>query len=286
MTPEGTKPPLHVLGTPAKSVKAKHKEEENLQLGWWDILPLIEGHKPYVLYLVHFSNTLTSSRPLQWLNTSTILTAHANEPKVTGLHYPSNKQFILPSPTPISNAPSSYEPAKVISATASGFWAFAFFPGIGTEGVGCLWRRMPQVDKWVVKDYWSFPREGGAVTAQWFSNEREVSSYFRLWNDVDSLFFLQWVLSESGLPARLPGRGPNLPLMHPILLVITESHFCNIYYTDPHSEATKVLSTFMRRQGIIKEGDQRVKGDRVDGPGGLGRITHAAIGIGYGGMLA
>lgn len=181
-TPEGAKYPaladIKLLNTPsAKSTsKGKHREEETWQLGWWDFAPIMEGKKPYVhlIYDLTFCISQELCRPIQWTNSSTILSAHATEPLVVCLHYPSNKHSTLPSPPPLGTSSASYAPPAIISASSRDNWVFAYFPGVDVEGVGCLWRRLPTIDAWVVKDWWKVARGDGIVAARWLNLEREV----------------------------------------------------------------------------------------------------------------
>ena len=59
---------------------------------------------------------------------------------------------------------------------------------------------------------------------------------------------------------------------------------CNVYYVHPQSNAIKVLSASLARRSVSRDGENRFPGERVDGPRGLGRCTHAAIGFGYDGL--
>jgi hypothetical protein len=45
----------------------------------------------------------------------------------------------------------------------------------------------------------------------------------------------------------------------------------------------KMVRGSLYRPGVAKEGQSRISGERVDGPLGVGRCTHAAIGITYDG---
>ncbi|KAH8120279.1 hypothetical protein DFH11DRAFT_48421 [Phellopilus nigrolimitatus] len=248
--------PSHSLGstelkllnnTSAKTAKGKHREEENWHFGWWDYVPLLEARKP----------------PVQWTSSSLIITAHSTEPRVICLHFPSNKQFTLPSPPSLAASPASYEPPTLIAGSARDDWIFAYFPGVDVDGVGCLWNRSRMVDDWAVKEWRTYARGDAAVAARWLNVDRE------------------WVTADAGPPVRLPTLGPFIPLSNPVLLVVTESHSCNMYYTHPPSEQVKMLSASLSRRSSSREGQERIPGERVDGPRGLGRCTQAAIGFGY-----
>lgn len=109
-----------------------------------------------------------------WTNSSTIFNAHATQPFVTARLFSSSKQFVLPAPQPILSSSSSYGPPNVISVSPHDDWLFAYFPGRGSDGTGCLWKRGLQVDSWTIKDYWGFARSAGVVTAAWAGGGRQV----------------------------------------------------------------------------------------------------------------
>ncbi|KLO14499.1 hypothetical protein SCHPADRAFT_939554 [Schizopora paradoxa] len=254
-TPTGSHFPsdIKMLGTPTlKTVKGTLKQREHepsqaWQLGWWDLEPLASNRKP----------------PLQWTSSSTILSAHPTDPQVVCLHFPSNQQFSIPSPPQITSSPTSYEPPTTIISSARDNWMFAYFPGVDCDGVGCIWRKGPQIDNWIVKEWWTFPRGAGVVSARWLQSDRE------------------WVTSDAGVPTRLPMLGPPLPLINPVLIVVTESHLCNIYYIHPQTDSIKMLGTSLRCKSTSKDGDERHSGEPTEGPRGLGRCARAAIGFGY-----
>lgn len=178
---------LKHLTTPtltAKNAKGKQKEQENWQFGWWDYAPLLEGHKPSVTSesancLLDYLTCVSYPRPVQWTSSSIILTAHATEPRVVCLHYPSNNQFTLHPPPPLLKTPAQYEPPRVITIAAQDVWVFAYFPGINIDGVCCVWKRGAALDHWVVRDWWTLARGAGVVTARWLNPGREVCH--KLW---------------------------------------------------------------------------------------------------------
>ena len=166
--------------------KGKIKEDGRWHAEWWEFYPLIERIHKCVDY-VSVCYFLASEvgylyRPVVWTNCSIIFTAHPAQPLVTGRLFPSSKQFVLPSPEPIFSSPSSYEPPSTISVSPSDNWLFAYFPGRGGDGTGCLWRRGLQLDSWTIKDYWGFGRGAGVVTAAWAGTEREVSMKLAICN--------------------------------------------------------------------------------------------------------
>lgn len=162
--------------------KGKARDDTHWHADWWDFYPLIERPQRYSDRFPYISNLRVlvtdtkqySRRPVVWTNTSVIFTAHPIQPWVTARIFSSSKQFVLPSPEPIFASPASYQPPTVISVSPADDWIFAFFPGAGGDGTGCLWKRGPQVDSWAVKDYWSFAEGAGVVTAAWLGVAREV----------------------------------------------------------------------------------------------------------------
>lgn len=89
--------------------------------------------------------------------------------------------------------------------------------------------------------------------------------------------------SDAGVPTRLPMLGPFLPLLNPVLIVVTESHLCNIYYIHPQTDSIKMLGASLRRKSISKDGNERHSGEQTEGPRGMGRCIRATIGFGYDG---
>ena len=128
---------------------------------------------------------------MAWSRSSVIFSAHPTQPLVLARHFPSSRQFVIPSPTPLVTALFSYDPPTVISVSPSGEWLFAYFPGRDCDGVACLWRRESKLDAWLVRDFWTTPRGAGIVTAEWTNPSREVShvqfpSYYFAEESVDS----------------------------------------------------------------------------------------------------
>jgi hypothetical protein len=127
----------------------------------------------YLPGISYYSNCI--NRPVQWSKSSVIFTAHPTQPSIIGRHFSSSKQFILPSPTPLMASPTSYQPPSVISVGPDDLWLFAYFPRRDGEGVGCLWKRGPQINNWDVKECWTYLKGGGVVTASWLDSHREVN---------------------------------------------------------------------------------------------------------------
>ena len=104
-----------------------------------------------------------------------ILFAHETEPAIVGRAFPSSKQFRLPSPAVVANAPGSYESPTILCVSPREDWLFAYFPGRQIPGVGCFWRAQ-QADGWDIIESMSFPRTRGVVSAKWLGHAREVWS--------------------------------------------------------------------------------------------------------------
>ncbi|KAH9857142.1 hypothetical protein C2E23DRAFT_375639 [Lenzites betulinus] len=184
---------MHERSLPSLTSKGKGREGVQWNLGWWDFTHSLEGTR----------------RPVQWGKSGVIYTGHEHQPLVLGRHFPTSRQFVLPSPPQITSTPSAYNPPSVVSVSSTDEWLFAYFPGRGTDGVGCLWRKGGQLDNWVVNECWRFAVGDGVVTASWTSSHRE------------------WIVSETGTSSRLPPLGPLTPLGTPLLLLVT--HACEIY---------------------------------------------------------
>ncbi|KAL5535488.1 hypothetical protein ACEPAF_3582 [Sanghuangporus sanghuang] len=229
------------------TTKGKQKETEDFRFGWWDFVPLFEPRRP----------------PVQWTSSSLILTAHATEPRVACLHFPSNKHFTLPDPPALSASPASYDPPSIICASSRDDEIFAYFPGIDVDGVGCFWSKSRTVDDWTIREWQTFARGDDVVAARWLDPYRK------------------WSSSDSGTPVRLPALGPFIPSLHPVLITVTETRLCDVFYLHPQAEKLHMLSASLARRSVSKETQKRPIGEQVEGPRGLGRCVHAAIGVGY-----
>ncbi|KAI0748585.1 hypothetical protein C8Q80DRAFT_1103764 [Daedaleopsis nitida] len=224
--------------------KGKAKESVHWQLGWWDLTHSLEG----------------TNRPVQWTKSSVIYMAHESEPRVIGRHFPSSRQFLLPTP-PFISPMDSYEPPTVLAISPTEDWMFAYFPGKGCEGWGCSWRKEAELDHWTVVDSWSYPVGGGIVTAAWICPHRE------------------WVVSDAGSSSRLPALGPPSSLGSPLLVLVTESHYLHVFTMGQEKavqlggrvsllEPTDPVHPFFEPEPVGKVG-----GDRI--------CTKAAIGLCY-----
>lgn len=167
-------------GSPSKG---KAKEEESWQLGWWGLQPLLEpedrcASREVLLKASYFLKYFKRFRPVVWSHAGTIFTAHATQPYVLGRLFPSSRQFMLEPPAPIYTNLSSYEPPTVISLSPSTSprtqLLFAYFPSRNEAGVCCLWMAGPEVDTWIVRDFWTCARGAGVVASTWLGQPREV----------------------------------------------------------------------------------------------------------------
>ena len=89
-----------------------------------------------------------------------------------------------------------------------------------------------------------------------------------------------------GTPVRLPLLGPFIPFQDPVLFVVTETRRLTACYAHPQTSQIQMLNMSLARKSNENSGQSRPLGERADGPSGLGRCTHAAIGFGYDGKLA
>lgn len=154
------------------SSKKRTKSESHWNAGWWDFYHLAEN----------------PSRPVEWSNSSVIFTPHPTQPLLLARHVSSSKQFSIQPPAPILASSTSYDPPTVISVSPDDEWLFAYYPGRGSDGAGCLWKRGPEIDNWVVQEYWSLASGQGIVAATWLGTEREVSIEIYTLNVVDRVF--------------------------------------------------------------------------------------------------
>ncbi|GLB34886.1 hypothetical protein LshimejAT787_0204510 [Lyophyllum shimeji] len=224
--------------------KGKAREKQEWQAGWWDFQPLAER----------------SLRPIEWSPSSVIFSAHPTQPVITARHFSSSKQFLIPSPAPAISSPASYGPPTVISVGPGDDWLFAYFPGRNVDGVGCLWKRGPQIDNWNIKEWWSFAQGAGVVTASWLGTPRE------------------WITSDmSGSSTRLPPRGPRTPVSNPTLLLVTQDHHVQVCYLRHYMSSLRFLNCPMTQPGIAVEGQAQVPGDAC----GIRQCFRAAIGLVY-----
>ncbi|KAF8910993.1 hypothetical protein CPB84DRAFT_1701767 [Gymnopilus junonius] len=212
--------------------------------GWWDFYPLLERPR----------------RPLQWSYSSIIFTAHPVQPIITARHFSSSKQFVLPSPPPILASPTSYDPPTVISVSLGDEWLFAYFPRRDGEGIACLWKRGPHIDNWPIKESWSLPRSGGIVSASWIGNHRE------------------WAAGSTGLPERLPFRGPSVPISDATLLLITQDHYVHVTFVRQWTSALKTIKRSLMIPGQTWENTPPIDAGDINN---TRQCFNATFGIGY-----
>ena len=266
--------------------KGKSKDETRWQADWWDFQPLIDHPQRYECQFERALASLQTTafqRPIAWTNASVIFTAHPTEPWVTARLFSSSKQFICPSPHPVFINPAQYKSPSIISVSPNDEWLFAYFPGRGGNGQGCLWKRGPHLDSWAVKDYWSFARGGGVVTAAWVGAQREVRLHFIYHLVV--LMSHQWIVNETGSTIRFPHRGPVTPVSNPTLLLVTEDHLINLYYIRAFMTSLKVMRCSLLHPSVISDTQQSLMQDPLNGPGGVKVCICASIGLGYNGAF-
>ncbi|KAI0372918.1 hypothetical protein BV20DRAFT_1014123 [Pilatotrama ljubarskyi] len=236
---------MHERSISSLAAKGKAKESVHWHLGWWDFSHSLEGTR----------------RPIQWSKSSVIFTAHESQPLVLARHFPTSRQFALPSPNPIISALGAYDPPSVLSISPTDDWFFAYFPGKGVDGLGCLWRKASQLDSWAVWETWSIAVGSGVVTAAWTSAHRE------------------WTVSDAGTSSRLPTMGPITPVGSPLLLLVTQNHQLQLCTLPPSTASLKITRATLLQptdpahQPADSEPLGRIGGDRI--------CTQAAIGLCY-----
>ncbi|PCH37980.1 hypothetical protein WOLCODRAFT_64515 [Wolfiporia cocos MD-104 SS10] len=228
------------------SLKGKARDDAQFQLGWWDAAHLLEPTR----------------RPLAWAKSSVIFTAHLVEPLVIARHFPSSQEFILPAPTPILKEPSKFDPLTIVSASPTDDWLFAYFPGRGSDGLGCLWRRGPGVDTWQARDSWPCPLGAGVIAVEWTVAPRE------------------WIISDSG-SHRLPPRGPALPIATSLLLCVTQNHYVNLCFLPQHPGPARVVRLPLLQHNNSPEGPQAPNTSAVNLSDGQSTCVKAAFCLGY-----
>ncbi|GJE87143.1 hypothetical protein PsYK624_032260 [Phanerochaete sordida] len=235
----------------SQSSKGKAREEPHWQLGWWELTPLVDGLK----------------KPIVWSRSSVIYAAHPTQPTVTARHFPSSRQFIVPWPQPIANNPAVYEPPTVIAVSPAEDWLFAYSPGQGKDGVGCIWKRGDQLESWAIHEYFTYSKYTGVVSAEWISSERS------------------WMVGDHGVPFRLPLRGPTL-VDGPALFLVTESHEVHIHCTTLSKPFKGSLLSPSRPTPTLNSYDDPANGstpsrqeDKADRYGGRRICVQASIGL-------
>ncbi|KAF4615030.1 hypothetical protein D9613_003116 [Agrocybe pediades] len=241
----GPSSPSKLPSSPSKG-KTTETGAKNWRAGWWDFYPLLERPK----------------RPLQWSQSSIIFTAHPTQPSITGRHFSSSKQFVLPSPSAIASNTSSYNPPSLISVSPGDQYLLAYFPKNDGEGMACIWKRGFEIDNWQVKESWPLPKGGGIIAASWIGAHRE------------------WSTGCSGVPTRLPMRGPVMHISDPTVLLVTEDNHVQVVYVRQYLPGLKTLKRSLLISGITKEAQPNPY-DIVEQMGITRQCTDAAIGLAY-----
>lgn len=218
-------------------------------------------------------------RPLQWSHSSVIFSAHPTQPLVTGRHFSSSKQFVIPSPKPVTSNQTAYEPPTIISVAPGDDWLFAYFPKSNGEGTGCFWKRGLQIDNWAVQEYWTFPAQTAPIAADWLGSPREVSKaehYLYL-----ILTCIQWIINSSGKPDRLPPKSFTLPTPGPILILVTQDYRVHIYYYQYHLPNLQIIKCPLGSLNVLRGHQQTID---EEPPDLMKFCTQATIGISYNGI--
>ncbi|KAJ3989410.1 hypothetical protein F5890DRAFT_1251657 [Lentinula detonsa] len=217
--------------------------------GWWDFHNLSEYPR----------------KPVEWSNSSIIFTAHALQPLIIARHFSSSKQFNLPLPAPILSNPSVYKPSTLITCSWDDRWLFAFFPGRGEDGLCCLWNRGVELDNWAVKEWWLLAQSAGVVATHWLGGPRE------------------WAIEPTtGIPTRLPPRGPSTPISNPTLLFVTQDHRLFVCYLRYYKPTLYMFSCSLLQSSVTIEQQQDNSQDPLDEVDTIRICINAAIGTTYG----
>jgi hypothetical protein len=165
----------------------------------WNPWPYVENTRRQVSSTRCFQYSFSSDtyRPVVWSKTSVIYTSHLSQPLVNATHFPSKRQVTVPQPSVIQTAPYNYGPPNILSISPCDRWLFAYFPGIGAAGVGCLWRRGDEVDVWTEKEWWHFAHGNAPIAAEWIGGNREARNFFL------SQAYSLYLTFNSGLQIRL-----------------------------------------------------------------------------------
>lgn len=167
--------------TPMNANNKKTKENHGHEYDWWELWPLTETtrrssvldcmEQQFILMLI--------IRPLAWSRSSIIFTAHSTQAVVEAHFFPSGKPVIIPNPPALFDAYGAYKSPSVITLSPCDQWLFAYFPHRTAGGLGCLWKRGNELNRWAAHDCWSFAGSGGVVAASWAGGPREVRSSSR-----------------------------------------------------------------------------------------------------------
>lgn len=220
-------------------------------------------------------------RPLQWSQSSVIFSAHPTQPIVIARHFSSSKQFVIPSPKPVTSNQTAYEPPTIISVAPGDDWLFAYFPKSNGEGTGCLWKRGPQIDNWTVQEWWTFPPQTAPIAADWLGAPREVCGDQHL--NYLILTGSQWTINSSGTPGRLPPKGFILPTSSPTLILVTQDYRVHVCYYQYYLPNLQILKCQLGSTNMLRVNHPPVDDDPPD----LVKVClDATIGISYNGTIA
>lgn len=199
---------------PLSPSKGKAREETRWRTGWWDFTPLLEH----------------TQKPLAWSEASILFFAHPTRLDVIGRHFSSSKQFLISPPPLVNSSSSQFNPPSFISIAPGDGYLFVFYPGKTGNSVGCIWKRGPRIDSWLIVDCWEFAKFTYPVAAEWLGSPRT------------------WHLDATGSASRLPLRGPQTPVSDPNLLYITSDHRANLCYLE-HYRQLRVISCSLDQNG-------------------------------------
>lgn len=214
------------------------------------------------------------------------------QPLVTARLFPSSQTFNLPASNAIIRSPQSYTSPTVITASPDSIWLFAYFPGIAGPGIGCIWKRGERLDLWQVQevqdkdgqDMSTFPMSVGVVAAEWLSPERQVIVEHSPPSSISDTCS-QWVTDENGLAARLPPRGPRVPVAKPCLMLVAEDHYMHFWYLRSFTNAFRSLKLSLSQPSMVAENASLAVYNPSNGPGGVRVCVGASIALPYNGIL-
>ncbi|TFY72667.1 hypothetical protein EVG20_g347 [Dentipellis fragilis] len=241
------------MATPFSSPsKGKAKEEDSLHTGWWELHPLLE----------------CQDRPIAWGSlSSTIFTAHPTQPIIYGRLFPSSKQFTVPAPAPVLNAPTTYYPPTTLTISPDDRWLFAYYSSREGSGLGCFWSRGVHVNDWNLKEWWPFARGAGVVTSAWLGHTR------------------QWSIAPSGHASRLPPSGPPTPCSDPTLFVVTQDLQANVIYYRTGFPSVRILRCSLTQPDEMQENLSSANMPSASSSSqDVKTCVRAAIGVMYGEM--
>lgn len=91
---------------------------------------------------------------------------------------------------------------------------------------------------------------------------------------------VQWIAGTTGLPERLPPRGPPVPISDMTLLLVTQDHYVHLTFVRHYGSGLKTLKRSLMLPGVTWENSLPVDATEVNG---TRHCVEAAIALGYNG---